>query len=115
MNHEINRREFLGQSARLAAGVSIGAGGARYTGSPGEKVVLGQIGCGGRGSMVCQSIAKLPNVEIAYVCDPEDVRANALQAALEKSTGRKPTAVREMRKLFEDKNVDGVIISTPEQ
>src|SRR2546425_261503 len=114
---EIGRREFLGRSAGILAGMALAepVSAGRTKTSPGNKVILGQIGCGGRGSMVCQSIAQLPNVEFAYVCDPEDARANALQAALEKDTGRKPAAVREMRKLFDDKNVDAVIISTPEQ
>ncbi len=115
--NRFGRREFLERSTGLIAGMALATPsyGAHQKASPGEKVILGQIGCGGRGSMVCQSIAKLPNVEFAYVCDPEDARANALQAALEKDTGRKPVAVREMRTLFDDKNVDAVVISTPEQ
>lgn len=109
---EMNRRDFLAASGMAAASAVLKP--ARRS-APSERVVLGQIGCGGRGSMVCQAIAKRPDVEIAYVCDPEDARANALQAALEKDTGRRPAAVREMRRLFDDKRVDGVIISTPEQ
>lgn len=109
----IGRKEFLQRSVAVAAAAQ--AAQASKASSPAETVVLAQIGCGGRGSMVCGSIAKLPNVRVAYVCDPEDARAAALQASLEKETGHKPAATRDMRRVLDDKSVNGVIISTPEQ
>ena len=108
----MDRRAFLGGSAALAA---TAAERPAKAGSAGETVVLAQIGCGGRGSMVCRSIAKLPNVRIAAVCDPEDARANTLQAALHTDTAHKPAVVRDLRRVLDDKSIDAVIISTPEQ
>lgn len=53
------------------------------------------------------------NIKITAVCDLFTVRAEAAQAAGTKD-GNKPTIYRDYRKLLEDKNVDAVVISTPD-
>jgi predicted dehydrogenase len=53
-------------------------------------------------------------VEIKYVCDVEDARGKASVTELEQIQGFAPTLTKEMRDVFDDKDVHGVVIATPE-
>jgi predicted dehydrogenase len=53
-------------------------------------------------------------VEIKYICDVNEVKAAISLNEVEKELGCKPTLVRNMDKVFEDREVDAVWISTPE-
>ncbi len=57
----------------------------------------------------------LENVAVKYVCDLEEARGNAAAAALEKIQGVRPKVTKEMREVFDDKDVHGVVVATPEQ
>ncbi|MGC8641197.1 MAG: Gfo/Idh/MocA family protein [Isosphaeraceae bacterium] len=114
---DVTRRSFVGRSIQgsalaAAAGAQV-ARGARTT--PGEKVVLGLIGAGGRGTWVIRGFSALPNVEIRWVCDLEESRARAAAKAVEGIQHKAPRVSKEMRDVLDDKEVDGVVIATPEQ
>lgn len=80
------------------------------TKSANEKIVLGVIGCGGMGSGLLQMAKANPDVVIAAVCDVMDDRlARAVQLA-----GEQATPYKDFRKLLERKDIDGVIIATPD-
>ncbi|NLX99836.1 MAG: Gfo/Idh/MocA family oxidoreductase [Rhodopirellula sp.] len=111
---KINRRAFVGGAAAMAAGATILATKTGRAESPSEKVVLGLIGSGGRGRLVTRGMAGLPNVEVKYVCDVEDARAAAGAGELEKIQGKAPQITRDMRQVFDDRDVDAVIVGTPE-
>src|SRR5512133_2579792 len=84
--------------------------------SANDKVVLAQIGAGGRGTQVITSMQKVnKNVEVKYICDVDNERGGRAIDDLEKQQGFKPTRIVDMRKVFDDKDVDAVVISTPEQ
>ena len=83
--------------------------------SAGDKVILALIGAGNWGSGLALNIIDLnKNIEIKYVCDVDDTRGGTAIAGIEKKQGFPPTRVRDMRKVFDDKDVDGVIIATPQ-
>ena len=110
----MNRRDFLktgsGAFAIAAAGCAIGDA------APSNRVRLALIGCrkGGRGAAVVQKAMAVPGVEIAYVCDV-DARAMDFAAELvEKKSGFKPKKEKDLRKILEDKSVDGIISETPD-
>lgn len=124
MNKEIGRRDFLKGALATAALADIL--GSRWldlkeelaaqqqptqpSKSPNEKIVLGVIGCGGMGSGLMGMAMSNPDVVIAAVCDAMDDRlANAVKA-----TGGKAIAYKDFRKLLERKDIDGVIIATPD-
>lgn len=110
----ITRRTFVGGAAALAAGATILSPRSGRAESPNEKVVLGLIGSGGRGRLVTNGMAKLPGVEVKYVCDVEDARGAAGVRELEKIQGKAPRFSRDMRQVLDDKDVDAVVIGTPE-
>jgi ornithine cyclodeaminase/alanine dehydrogenase-like protein (mu-crystallin family) len=107
-----NRRQFIQHAAALAGAVSIApslnAAGAN------AKFVIGVIGPGGMGSNHLRAFAGYQDVEVAFVCDPDENRRNAAARAVEKSAGKAPQSVKDMRRVFEDKAVDAVVIATPD-
>jgi len=115
----VTRRDFVGRSTRgaaaLAAGASVLAAPlSTKARSANEKVVLALIGAGGRGRMVTASLLKCPGVRIKTVCDVEDARGQKAVADFEKTQGSAPTFVKDMREVLDDKDVDGVVVATPE-
>ena len=80
-----------------------------------NKVVLALIGAGGRGTQVILSLQQCAkDVEVKYVCDVDNQRGGNAIKELSKLQGYEPTRVADMRKVFDDKDVDAVIITTPE-
>lgn len=83
--------------------------------SANEKVVLALIGAGGRGTQVILSMQKCaPGVEVKYICDVDKERGGRAVDELEKQQKIRPQRVDDMRRVFDDKAVDAVVIATPE-
>jgi predicted dehydrogenase len=117
---QITRREFVGKSIQgaavmAAAAATLPVARGAQTGSANEKVVLALLGAGGRGLHVIQGLAAVPNVEIKTICDLEEGRGVAAARALEKIQGKAPQITKDMRQVFDDKDVHGVVVATPEQ
>lgn len=108
----VNRRDFLKYSTLAAAagatGVSLEAHGAN------ERVIIGFMGCGGRGDYLAQLFSKRDDVEIRYVADPDLRRANRMAANLEKVAGQKPVVLQDFRKILEDAEVNAIVSATPD-
>src|ERR1039458_9203034 len=115
MGMEPNRRQFIRRRVGLGATLALsGLPSPGKTVAAGDKVVLGFIGVGGRGSFVLDMFLQRPDVEVAYVCDVLDEHRDRAVAAVEKTTGRKPQAVDDLRKVLDDHRVDGVVVATPD-
>ncbi|HNR42451.1 MAG TPA: Gfo/Idh/MocA family oxidoreductase [Bacteroidales bacterium] len=83
--------------------------------SANDKVILALIGAGGRGTQVILSMQKcLPGVEVKYVCDVDQERGGRAIDELEKQQKVRPERINDMRFSFDDKDVDAVVICTPE-
>jgi predicted dehydrogenase len=83
--------------------------------SANDQLVIALIGAGGWGTHLIIEIAKLnENIKIKYICDVDDTRGGRAIEDIGKIQGSKPVSVRDMRKIFDDREVDGVIIATPE-
>src|SRR5437773_685636 len=107
-----NRRQFIQYSAVLAGAASIAP--SLHAAGPNDKFIIGLIGPGGMGSNHLRACAGYKEVDVAYVCDPDENRRNAAAREVEKSTGKAPQSVKDMRRVFEDKAVDAVVIATPD-
>ena len=80
-----------------------------------DKIVLAIIGSGSRGLGTIINTCKInANVVIKTVCDVNDWKAEKAMAAIEKELGYKTQRSRNMKEVFDDKDVDAVWISTPE-
>jgi len=78
-----------------------------------EKVNIGIVGIGGRGNDHLKSYATLPDARIVALCDVNQANLETGQAAVKKLAGEQPKGYDDMRKLFADKDVDAVSITTP--
>lgn len=117
---KLNRREFLkkisvitGSTAALASMPWLKIfNNDVYAKSANDKVRLGFIGIGDRGSVLLknvQAFESLLNVEIAAIC--ENYEPN-YQRAIQYTTG-KAKPFYDYRKLLEMKDLDGIVIATP--
>lgn len=111
----LSRREFLRTSSAAAVAVGIGGIGmasdsAQAQKAPAsERIRLGVIGLGGRGTGVMRGFMNYPDCEIGAVCDLHD---GHLAAGLE-AAGGKANAYKDYRKLLEQKDLDAVLVTTP--
>jgi predicted dehydrogenase len=79
-----------------------------------EKIILAQIGAGGWGTNLALEVGNLKaNAEFKYICDVDDTRGGRAISELGKIQGYEPKRVRDMRQVFDDKEVDAVIVATP--
>ncbi|TAE50677.1 MAG: gfo/Idh/MocA family oxidoreductase [Bacteroidetes bacterium] len=111
------RRQFLGDSSRLALAASIGTLlplGAQSRTAPSDKVRIALVGCGGMGMGDLENHLKQPGVVCAGLCDVDQKRLESAAARVEKMNGQKPTLYKDFRKLLENKDIDAVIIGTPD-
>ena len=53
-------------------------------------------------------------VTVAYVCDVDAKRLADAASVVEKKTSKAPKAVKDMREVLNDKDVDAVFIATPD-
>ena len=80
-----------------------------------DKIILALIGAGGRGTQLILGIMQNnKNVEVKYVCDVDSERGGNTIQELSKMQKFAPRKVGDMRQVFDDKDVDAVVIATPE-
>ena len=111
-----DRREFLKQLGCVAGGAALLAGAPwlssctpeRIREISEEKARIALIGTGSRGQYHIHNLLLIPHARIVALCDCYEPN---LQAAAALCPGAK--LYRDYRKLLEDKDIDGVIISTP--
>lgn len=102
------RRVFLKQAGiQTAAAASLACGLPRLASAAESRIVVGIIGCA-RGVAVGKELAA-HQASIAYVCDPDTSRAEAAKRKLDAAH-----AVADMRRVFDDRTVDAVVIATPD-
>ncbi len=109
----MNRRKFIHNSALTAAGVTILNFPVFGKSAPSNKVIVAVMGVNSRGAYLAKCFSQLPNVEVAYICDVEEKAiANGLDAL--KQAPRKPTVIKDIRKLVPQKDFDALVIAAPD-
>jgi predicted dehydrogenase len=117
---EMNRRQFVGRSL-AAAGVGAGfaIGGTKSSGrviGANDTVRVAVAGLNSRGGAHVDAFAPMPNVQIAYLVDPDtktyDKRLKQIER-LTKKAGTPPATEQDIRRVLEDKSVDAVSVATP--
>ena len=87
-----DRRTFLKEiAASVAAPKALARGTALAARGPNDKIVVGLIGCGGRGTHDAGLFKKTPNVEVAYVCDVDEGRPAATAAKAGRRNAPRPS------------------------
>jgi predicted dehydrogenase len=110
-----NRRNFIKNSAIAAAGLGAFPGILRSSPlSAGEKLVIGVIGVNGMGFNDLKAFLEYPEIECAALCDVDGNVLEKRAKETEEITGKRPALYKDFRKLLEQKDIDAVIIGTPD-
>ena len=113
----VDRRTFLNQTAGAVAATVLSSPAFSYSRIKGanDRILLGHIGVGDRGSELDWIVSQLKekhNLEMAAVCDLWKVNRERAAARAEKVYGRAPRSFQYMGQLLAQKDIDAVIIST---
>jgi len=121
MKNEPTRREFLKRSgtAAMAAGLSACAAPfvsrATFAGPGGtDPVPMALIGCGGRGQRLMRMGAQAEVFQPVAVCDVQQSGMDEAAKWVKDKTGLEPKKINDFRKLMEEKDVQAVLIATPD-
>src|SRR6202023_2200874 len=98
------RRFFLGA---LTAASAVRVWGAN------DKVNVGIVGLGGRGSSHLNTYTGLSEAEVVAVCDVNQAARERAQATLARQKLEKAREVEDMRQMFATRKVEAVSIATP--
>ncbi len=114
----MKRRDFIEKAIIGTAGISLGTSFLPLSTSvqgANDKIVLALIGSGSRGTDTIINTCKINTyVKIKTVCDVNDLKAGKAISAIEKELGYIPQRSKNMKEVFNDKDIDAVWISTPE-
>lgn len=119
MKKDLNRRNFMKMATTGTMGLGVMSAAhsfnilSRYPVE--DKVRVAIMGVNGRGSQHIQAFAKVPNVEISFICDV-DSRAVANGLALAKKSGVRysPKGISDFRRALDDQEVDAISIALPD-
>src|SRR5216684_1167044 len=107
-----SRRTFVQMAA---AGLSLAAPSRGRAGAPpSDRIQVGFIGLVGQGTGRLNQFMKQSDVAAVAVCDVDQTHLDRAVALVEKEQGRKPEAFHDFRKLLEAKNLDAVMVATPD-
>jgi hypothetical protein len=115
-----SRRSFLKRTGVVAGGViaapyfiparALGRDGAV---APSERIVLGAIGIGARGSYVLDCFVHEPGVQFVAICDVKKERRLAVKKKADDQYGNNDCAMyRDLRELLARADIDAVLIAT---
>ncbi len=113
----ISRRRFVQQSTLAASAPILGGLVLPQTGraaAASEKIRIGLIGCGGMGKGDLATFFLNPEVECPVVCDVDDRQLAGAVKLVEEKRGRKPDTVKDFQKVIERKDVDALLVATPD-
>ena len=115
------RREYIKKTATASAlfvmgGVLPGFSARSYNRIAGsnEKIRLTSIGVNSRGNSLAQNFSKMKTCEIIHVCDVDSRAIEKCSSGIEKITGHKPSGFKDFRKSLESRDIDAVVIATPD-
>jgi len=116
-----NRREFMRRGAAGAAGLGLLLNGEPLAveaasplpkpAAPSDRVNAGFIGFGIRGNILFESARKTGQANLVEVCD---CYKGHLERAKERTDGKIDTNYAEYKKLLDRKDIDAVVIATPD-
>lgn len=111
----MTRRTFIGTgSAAIAAAASLKTMVSARAAGPNEKFGVALIGCGGMGRYKLGNFCDSKQVDVVAVCDVDDSCMDQAVALVKEKLGTQPARIKDFRKVLERKDVDMVIIGTPD-
>lgn len=79
-----------------------------------DRIKVGIMGVHARGLALAQNYAQQKNAEVISISDVSTDAMNKCVGAVEKITGQKPAAIGDFRKALENKDLEAMVIATPD-
>ncbi len=118
---EDSRRGFIKKTAAASAALSLGGVlpgfSARSYGAiigANERIPVAVVGVHSRGLALSRNFAAQKNCEVLCICDVDSQSMDKCVGAVEKIQSRRPRAEGDFRKALEDKNIEAMVIATPD-
>jgi len=110
----ISRRAFLKSSTGVVAATAFSAPmfiPPKVFGAN-DKIRIAVLGLNGRGDDHVKAYMKLDNVDVVTLCDPDMKVLESRAKQYSEKYNKKMKLVQDLRKVYEDKNIDAVSIAT---
>ncbi len=113
-----SRRRFLQGTSLAAAGLGLArplaAAATQGSAPPSDRLRVGLVGCHGMGFANLRSLLKVEGVECVALCDVDQRDLERRTKDLADAGRPSPRLYRDYRRLLDDKDVDAVVIGTPD-
>ena len=112
-NIPVTRRTFIQTAAAGTAVLGLPTIIPAHAFGANDRLRVAVIGINGRGKDHMAGFSKLENVEVATICDVDDVVLQKTASEFEAKLNRKVKREQDLRKVYDDKDIDAVSIATP--
>lgn len=82
--------------------------------APSDRIRVGLVGCNGMGFTDLRTHLNIPEVEAVALCDVDSNVLEKRAAEVEEMAGKKPATYGDFRRIIDDKDIDVVIVGTPD-
>ncbi len=109
------RRSFLKRATAAGLGASFAIAGTRTTGQiigANDTIRIGVAGVHGRGGAHLDAYARMENVKVTYLIDPDQRVFPKRIKQVQSYGGNTPTCVQDLRRALDDKNLDAISIAS---
>ena len=114
----MNRRKFISNTSLTSAGIGMSVMLPSelwaHPVAPSDTLNVALIGCRNMGFGILQHHLSNPGVKCVALCDIDDTVLNEKAAEINKKFNQTPKLYKDFRKLLEQKDIDAVIIGTPD-
>lgn len=118
MNKRISRKEFIKTTTGGLAGLALSSmlpvtSLASVLGSN-DQLNVAVMGVNSRGGYLALKFAEAENTKVTHICDVDSRAIEKTVQAVNEKYGYKPKGEKDIRKVLEDKDVDILVVATPD-
>jgi predicted dehydrogenase len=113
MNKKQSRRKFIKQSAAAAAILSVPTIIPAHAFGANDRINAVVLGLNGRGKNHVSGLMVQDNVQVTALCDPDMNILKERQKSFKEEYGKDVALVQDLRRVYEDKDIDVVSIASP--
>ncbi len=114
--NKFNRREFIKKSSAGAVGFSVATSAKSYANILGanDRMNFAAVGVHGRGKALILAASQQKNTSMSAICDVDERESDIAGKFVNDKFGKKPKFYTDIRKLLENKDIDAILIATPD-
>lgn len=116
MTNSMDRRKFIKMTSAASVGLGMlaSAPGVVKSASPNSRINVAVMGTNSRGRSHARGFAELPNVEVTYICDVDELAIEkGFEAVRDGGQTEQPKGVQDFRRALEDDSVDAIAMALP--